>query len=72
MEFFNANEWIYVGEAENMEVRLYQHLRKQSDQGKRIMLRNPTGFVFERIGGELARKVREQTLIAELDPVCNR
>ena len=67
----SANEWIYVGEAGNIETRLYEHYRKQSEQSLRIWRRNPTGFVFETVAGELARKARERVLIAELKPTAN-
>lgn len=68
---YNNGEWIYVGESENVETRLYEHHRRRSDQSSRIWARNPTGFVFERIVGEQARKARERALIAELRPTAN-
>jgi excinuclease UvrABC nuclease subunit len=68
---YNRNTWIYVGEARDMELRLYAHLRGESDQGPRISRNNPTHFVFERCD-EATRKRLETSLIRELDPVCNR
>lgn len=68
---YNSDVWIYVGEAGDMEKRLYEHYRKQSDQSGRIWAWKPTGFVFEKVAGELARKAREQALIAELKPKAN-
>jgi excinuclease UvrABC nuclease subunit len=67
----NSTEWIYVGESEDIEARLYQHLRGESDQSDRILRRNPTMFVFERCAA-LTRWAREAQLIAELQPTCNR
>lgn len=68
---FNAAEWIYVGEAGDMETRLFDHLRGNSDQSARIRRRNPTGFLCETCPAHL-RLAREQALIRELDPTCNR
>ena len=68
---YNSGEWIYVGEAKDMEARLYEHLRKQSEQSARIWRRNPTSFLFERCDAK-TRTAWEAQLIAELDPTCNR
>jgi hypothetical protein len=68
---FNGTEWIYIGEGKDMEARLYEHVRLQSDQGARIARRNPTGYVFERCDA-LTRVSREAQLIRELHPVCNQ
>lgn len=68
---FNANEWIYVGEAGDMEARLLDHVRGNSDQSARISRRNPTGFLCEPCAA-LTRVLREQALIRELNPTCNR
>jgi excinuclease UvrABC nuclease subunit len=67
---FNGTEWIYIGEAHDIEARLYDHLRGVSDQSARIMRRSPTHYVFERCS-ESVREAREQALIRELKPVCN-
>lgn len=68
---FNDREWIYIGEAKDMETRLYEHVRGQSEQSTRISRRNPTSYVFERCDAA-TRVKREVALIRELDPVCNR
>jgi excinuclease UvrABC nuclease subunit len=68
---FNSAEWIYIGEAKDIEGRLYEHLRGQSDQSIRILRRKPTGYVFERCD-TATRITRETALIRELDPVCNK
>ena len=67
---YNSGEWIYVGEAKDMEARLYEHLRKQSDQAARIWRRNPASFTFERCDAA-SRTAREAALIRELKPTCN-
>lgn len=67
---YNNTEWIYVGEAKDIEARLYQHLRGESDQSARIWRRNPTGFGYE-LCDMSTRTAREAHLIAELDPTCN-
>ena len=68
---FNANEWIYIGEAGDMEARLFDHLRGNSDQSARIKGRRPTGFLCEASPSHL-RVARERSLILELNPTCNR
>jgi predicted GIY-YIG superfamily endonuclease len=68
---FNGNEWIYIGEAADMEARLFDHLRGNSDQSSRISRRSPTGFLCEPCPVHL-RLAREQALIRELNPTCNR
>src|SRR5436853_6029974 len=67
---YNSQAWIYVGEAEDIEVRLYAHLRGESDQSKCILGFQPTGFTFD-VYPELVRNVRERALIRELRPACN-
>lgn len=68
---YKSGEWIYIGEAKDMEARLYEHLRKESEQSARIWKRNPTGYVFERCDAT-KRKDREAALILELSPTANR
>lgn len=68
---YNKTIWIYVGEAKDMEARLYAHLRGESDQSARISRQSPAHYVFEQCD-ERNRKTRETALIRELDPVCNR
>jgi len=69
---YNSGRWIYVGEGQDIESRLLSHVRRESDQSSCIFSYGPTRFVFEQVPGELARKVRERGLIAELSPACNR
>jgi len=67
---YNSGEWIYNGEAKDMEARLYEHVRKQSDQSARIWRRNPSSYVFEKCDAQ-TRTAREAALIRELKPTCN-
>ncbi|MGD0571115.1 MAG: GIY-YIG nuclease family protein [Candidatus Sulfotelmatobacter sp.] len=67
---YNASRWIYIGESKDMEGRLYEHLRGQSDQSKRILKHNPTSYAFESCDAN-TRTAREVALIAELNPLEN-
>ncbi len=63
----NAQEWIYVGETDNIQERLLDHLgnRGPFQDGGRA-----TGFSFEECPAE-ERVERQRRLIAELEPVGN-
>ena len=67
---YNKTEWIYIGESQDIEARLYEHLRGESDQSARILRRNPTGFGYELCDAR-TRVARETALIRELGPTCN-
>jgi predicted GIY-YIG superfamily endonuclease len=67
----NSLKWIYIGESEDMEARLYAHLRGESDQSGCILRNGPTSYVFEICDGVTARLAREAALIRELHPSCN-
>ena len=64
----NASEWIYVGETDNIQARLMEHLQEE-----RTFLtdRKPTGFAYEPCPSH-SRMARQNRLIQELEPVCNR
>ena len=64
----NAREWIYIGETDNIQASLLGHLH-QSDSAP--MRRQPTGFVFE-VCGRAARPARQDRLVFEYAPTCNR
>jgi predicted GIY-YIG superfamily endonuclease len=66
----NAYQWIYIGESKDMEGRLYEHLRGESDQSARILKHNPTLYSFEECDAK-TRTARETELIAELNPLEN-
>ena len=67
---YNSKNWIYIGESKDMEGRLYEHLRGESDQSERILKHNPTGYAFESCDAK-TRTARETELIAELGPIEN-
>jgi hypothetical protein len=64
----NAREWIFIGETDNIQASLLRDLQ----QGNTALLqRVPTGFVFELCGAG-NRRARQDRLILEYEPVCNR
>jgi hypothetical protein len=64
----SATEWIFIGEADNIQLALQNHLL---DVDTSIMKRQPTGFVFE-VCGPAARGARQNRLSSEYEPACNR
>jgi hypothetical protein len=64
----NAREWVYIGQSENIQGALLDHLRVLDTA---ILKWEPTGFVFEACTGE-QRHVRQSSLILEYAPICNR
>jgi hypothetical protein len=63
----NAREWIYIGESDNIQASLLHDLQKG---GSALLERFPTGFVFELCSAD--RRARQDRLIQEYEPVCNR
>jgi predicted GIY-YIG superfamily endonuclease len=64
---FTPTRWIYIGESENVEQRLLQHL---TGDNACILNSSPTGFVFETV--EAGKRVaRRDQLVEELSPTCN-
>jgi len=68
---YKNGQWIYIGESQDIEGRLFEHLRAQSDQSACILGHSPTHFVCETCDA-MTRVVREQALIREFSPICNR
>ena len=64
----NAREWIFIGEADNIQASLLHDLQ-QGDSA--LLKRFPTGFVFE-LCDAADRRARQDRLILEYEPVCNR
>jgi hypothetical protein len=64
----NAREWIYIGQTDNIQASLLSHLQAI---GSAAMREGPTGFVFE-LCGPGARDTRQDRLVFEYGPVCNR
>lgn len=65
----NRNEWIYIGEADNIRDRLMEHLA--DDLGSDIHSHAPTGFAFE-LCDRGARADRQDRLVQQYEPICNR
>jgi hypothetical protein len=64
----NAREWIYIGQADNIQAALLNHLRGVETP---VLDRQPTGFIFEVC--ELALQPgRLDRLVREYNPVCNQ
>jgi hypothetical protein len=64
----NSHEWIYIGETDNIQSSLLTHLQSLHTS---LMKREPTGFVFE-VCDEARRSSRQDRLVLEYDPSCNR
>lgn len=63
----NANEWVYIGETENIQTSLLAELQERDSA---ILRRRPTGFVFE-LCPPAERAARQLQLIGHYRPVCN-
>lgn len=64
----NAQEWIYIGETDNIQSSLLAHLHELNTTLKK---REPTGFVFE-VCDQACRASRQDRLVTEYGPTCNR
>ncbi len=64
----NAREWLYIGETDNIQASLLNHLQ-QTDSA--LMKKLPTGFVFE-VCDPAERRTRQDRLVFEYEPACNR
>ena len=64
----NAREWIYIGETDDIQGALLTHLKELESP---LMKREPTGFVFE-VCDPAWRLSRQDRLVAEYGPACNR
>jgi hypothetical protein len=64
----DARQWIYVGEAADIQAELLKHL-----QYPHAFLREhpPSGFTYERSAAG-ARLERQNQLVSELEPIGNR
>jgi len=63
-----AAKWVYVGESNDIQRRLLEHL---SETGTCIKRWAPTSFLYELVDAG-SRVARQDALIRELDPECNR
>lgn len=64
----NSREWIYIGEADDIQAALFKHLLERETL---LMKRHPTGFVFETCD-RARRSARQDRLVLEYEPTCNR
>lgn len=64
----NSREWLYIGQSDNIQASLLGHLLEYDSV---LMKEHPTGFVFE-ICDPAARSARQDRLIFEYGPRCNR
>ena len=64
----NAREWIYIGETDNIQSSLLNHLHETNTSLTKL---GPTGFVFE-VCDHSQRSSRQDRLVSEYGPTCNR
>jgi predicted GIY-YIG superfamily endonuclease len=64
---YTSQEWVYVGEGEDIQKSLFQHLNEPSACMDRF---GPLSFSFELVPAA-ERTSRQQALVAELEPACN-
>ena len=64
---YTASKWVYVGESNDIQRRLLEHL---AETGTCIKREAPGWFVYELVSSD-ARVRRQNELIRELRPVCN-
>lgn len=64
----SAREWIYIGVTDDIQGALLAHLKEPESP---VMKREPSGFVFE-VCTEARRPDRQDCLVLEYQPVCNR
>lgn len=60
---------VYVGQTDDIQAALYEHLRGQSDCSRCILFYNPTAFTYDSFDG-LYRISRQRSLTEELRPIC--
>lgn len=63
----NALGWIYVGETDDIQARLLEHLE---ETGTLLARGAPTGFSFE-LSSPSQRVARQRQIVLELDPAGN-
>ena len=64
----NGREWVYIGEANNIQASLLAHLQEPNTPAMRLQ---PTGFVFEACDRQ-HRPGRQDGLVREYDHTCKR
>jgi hypothetical protein len=66
---FNEGRWLYIGEGADLQARLLQHRRDSHNPC--VNMFNPSFFAFEQVGA-LGRILRQDQLIVEMSPACNK
>jgi hypothetical protein len=64
----NANQWLYIGDTDNLQSSLMAHLQEEQDTPLKKL--RPTGFVFE-LCDYAGRPGRRHRLVQEYGPACN-
>jgi len=64
----NANQWLYVGVANDVQSALMAHLGERDTE---LARQHPKGFTFELCDPGFHAE-RRNRLVGELTPVCNR
>jgi excinuclease UvrABC nuclease subunit len=64
---YKEGRWIYVGETDDIQKQLLEHL---AETGSCIKREAPTDFVYEIVDAS-TRVARQAFLIRELSPPCN-
>ena len=67
----SKTDWVYIGEAQDIQNRLLEHLQMKGPEDQCITSHKPTGFTFDAVD-EKRRVVRQDELILELRPACNK
>lgn len=65
---YTSQQWLYVGESEDVKESLFRHLNEASACMARL---GPLSFSFEVVPAA-ARLGRQQALVAALAPACQR
>jgi len=65
---YNSTTWIYIGESNDIQRRLLEHL---GEYGTCIKRSAPTSFCYEIVAAP-SRVQRQNGLIVELRPSCNQ
>jgi predicted GIY-YIG superfamily endonuclease len=66
----SEQDWIYVGESQDILGRLLEHLQGKGPEDACIVSHSPTSFTYEAVE-EKRRVARQDELILELHPACN-
>ena len=65
---FNENQWIYIGEGQDIKARLLQHRRDSHNAC--VNRYSPAYFAYEAVAAT-QRVARQDQLILEFRPLCN-